>query len=130
MLIAIDENDPRPIYAQIVAGVKEQIHAGVMRPGDELPSVRELAEMLSINLHTAHRAYQQLREQGVIILRLGQRARVASPRRQPLNRAAAEAKLVGSLRELITEAFHLGISEEDFRALMEAAFPGKKGTRL
>ena len=124
MLITIDEHDARPLYAQIVAAVKEQIRSGALRPGDELPSVRELAEALAINLHTAHRAYQQLRDQGIIVLRLGRRARVAA-RRQPAAPAVVEARVAGRLRELITEAYHLGVTEDEFRALVDDALAGE-----
>ena len=48
MLISIDEQDNRPIYLQIIIQVKEQIQNGELRPGDELPSVRELAESLGL----------------------------------------------------------------------------------
>ena len=56
MLIYIDEDDSRPIYLQIMFQIKEQIRDGELKPGDELPSVRELADSLGINLHTVHHA--------------------------------------------------------------------------
>ena len=127
MLISINEQDARPIYLQIVAEVKEQIHLGNMQPGDELPSVRELADSLSINLHTVHHAYEKLRDQGIIHLRLGQRAKVAALRQQPASRERVEEMLVGRLNELITEAFHLGLSATDFRKLVEELLE-EKGT--
>jgi len=119
MLIGIRDSDPRPIYLQIITAVKAQIRAGTLRPGDELPSVRELADNLAVNLHTVHRAYQLLRDQGVIHLRLGQRARVAPLRQGPAAPEIVEAKLTNRLRELITEAYHLGLAPDDFRALVE-----------
>jgi len=124
MLISINENDPRPLYAQIAGEIKEQIRDGTLQPGDELPSVRELADSLAINLHTVHHAYQQLRDQGIILLRLGQRARVAT-RRQPAARAEVQGKLAGRLKEMITEAYHLGLSAEDFRMLVDELLEGK-----
>lgn len=125
MLISIDENDPRPLYAQIAGEIKEQIRDGSLQPGGELPSVRELAESLSINLHTVHHAYQQLRDQGIVVLRLGQRARVAPLRRQPAGREEVQGKLARRLNEIITEAYHLGLSAEDFRALVDEQLEGK-----
>ncbi len=119
MLLSIDERDPRPIYLQIVGEIKGQIRAGVLTPGEELPSVRELAEALHINLHTVHRAYQKLRDDGVISLRLGQRARVAALRTHPAGREVVEERLAPRLRELITEAYHLGVTPEAFRILVE-----------
>lgn len=125
MLISIDERDPRPLYEQIAAEIKEQIRDGSLRPGDALPSVRELAESLAVNLHTVHHAYRDLRDQGIILLRLGQRTRVAPLRRQQAGRELVELKVAGPLREAITEAYHLGLSPEDFRALVDELLEGK-----
>ena len=93
MLISVSENDPRPLYTQITGEIKGQIRQGLLRPGDELPSVRELADSLGINLHTVHKAYQILRDQGVIHLRLGQRAKVAELRDEPASRDEVESAL-------------------------------------
>lgn len=119
MFITISERDTRPIYLQIVTGIKEQIRRGVMHPGMELPSVRELADHLGINLHTVHHAYRQLRDEGIIHLRLGQRARIAALRERPAGDEVVEARLAARLHELVTEAFHLGLSRQDFRQLVE-----------
>jgi GntR family transcriptional regulator len=129
MLIALDPKDPRPLYLQIIAQIKQQIQTGELRPGEELPSVRELAESLGINLHTVHHAYKELREQGVIYLRLGQRAKVAKLRQNPAPPAEVESVLAGRLRELLTEAFHLGLSPEAFRRLVEEIIAAEKGKR-
>jgi len=126
VLISLDERDPRPIYAQLVAQIKEQIATGALLPDAELPSVRELADSLGINLHTVHRAYQKLRDEDVIRLRLGRRARVARPRRKPANREEVEAKLTGRLEELITEATHLGLTSTDFKTLVGQLLNSRK----
>ena len=118
MFIAIDNNDPRPVYLQIAASIKEQIQKGMLQPGDELPSVRDLARDLSINLHTARHAYQLLREQGVLQLRLGSRARIAPFRAAPADREEIQKKVSPRLRELVTDAFHLGITPRQFRQLV------------
>jgi len=121
MFIAIDNNDPRPVYLQIAASIKEQIQKGMLKPGEELPSVRDLARDLGINLHTARHAYQLLREQGVVLLRLGSRARIAPLRKTPADRAEIERKVAPRLRELVTDAFHLGITSKQFRQLVDEA---------
>lgn len=77
MLLSINEKDSRPIYLQIIGQVKEQVSSGSLHPGDELPSVRELADSLGINMHTVRNAYLKLRDQGIINLRLGRKARIA-----------------------------------------------------
>lgn len=119
MLISISESDPRPIYAQIAGAVKEQIREGSLKPGDELPGVRELAGSLGVNLHTVHRAYQTLKDEGIIYLRLGRRARIAPLRQSPVGRERIDSELVPRINELITEAFHLGLSREELRKLID-----------
>ena len=65
-MIHLDYRDARPIYAQIVDGFREQVLAGVLRTGDKMPSVRELASALTINPNTIQRAYRELEMQGWI----------------------------------------------------------------
>ena len=66
-MILLDYRDVRPIYAQIIDGVKEQITAGNLRTGDKLPSVRELASELAINPNTIQRSYRSLEAEGWIV---------------------------------------------------------------
>ena len=61
-----DHRDPRPIYAQITDHYRERITLGILRSGERLPSVRELAVELSINPNTIQRAYRQLELEGWI----------------------------------------------------------------
>ncbi len=118
MLLSINEQDPRPVYVQIVNQIKEQIQRGSLKSGDELPSVRELAASLGINMHTVRRAYGVLRDQRLLVFRLGQQARVAKLRSQPASNEEVTAALGERLQELITEAFLLGLSPEDFHNLV------------
>ena len=66
-MVHLDYRDARPIYVQIIDGFKEQISAGVLQPGDKLPSVRELAGSLAINPNTIQRSYRQLEMEGWIV---------------------------------------------------------------
>ena len=65
-MVHLDYRDARPIYCQIVDGLREQIRAGVLASGDKLPSVRELAAELTINPNTIQRAYRELEVEGWI----------------------------------------------------------------
>lgn len=65
-MVHLDYRDSRPIYAQIFDGLREKIATGVLMPGEKLPSVRELAGMLTINPNTIQRAYRQLESDGWI----------------------------------------------------------------
>jgi len=68
----MSEFDPNiPIYLQIMHSIKQEIVAGILRPGDKLPSVREQAEALTVNPNTVQRAYQELEREGVTETRRG-----------------------------------------------------------
>ena len=65
-MIHLDHRDSRPIYIQIADAIRRQIEAGVLSPGDKLPSVRELSASLTINPNTIQRAYRELENGGWI----------------------------------------------------------------
>jgi GntR family transcriptional regulator len=112
MLLSINENDSRPIYQQLAGQVREQVSKGNLKPGDTLPSVRELSDSLGVNMHTVRRAYLLLRDQGIIDLRLGRKARISMRKQIPLtNDALTDIEV--RLEELVTDALLLGISPED-----------------
>jgi len=116
MWLSIDNNDNRPIYLQIIGQIKEQVGKGTLKPGDELPSVREVADSLGINLHTVRSAYLKLRDQGIINLRLGRKAIIAR-RQTEVRNMNSEEELTARLKELITDALLMGISADEFRKL-------------
>ena len=66
-MVHLDYRDVRPIYTQIIDSFKEQITAGILRTGDKLPSVRELAVQLAINPNTIQRSYRALESEGWIV---------------------------------------------------------------
>ena len=112
MLLSINENDSRPIYQQLFGQVREQVGKGILKPGDTLPSVRELSDSLGVNMHTVRRAYLLLRDQGIIDLRLGRKARISRSKLTPLTGDAINEIQV-RLEELITDALLLGVSPDD-----------------
>ena len=65
-MFALNYRDARPIYAQICDGMRQQILSGILQKGERLPSVRELAGMLTINPNTIQRSYRQLEVEGWI----------------------------------------------------------------
>ena len=66
-MVHLDYRDVRPIYTQIIDSFKEQITVGILRTGDKLPSVRELAVQLAINPNTIQRSYRALESEGWIV---------------------------------------------------------------
>jgi len=121
MLITIDEKDSRPLYRQIISQVREQVRNGLLKPGEELPSVRELADSLGVNMHTVRNAYLKLREQGIINLRLGRKARIANFQTL-LDYSEIEAGLKDRLKDIVNEALTMGLSQEDILDMVRFQF--------
>src|SRR5580765_8563988 len=69
--LSIDSNDPTPIYAQLERGLRAGIATGRLQPGDQLPTVRQLAVDLRINANTVARVYADLERAGVLETRRG-----------------------------------------------------------
>jgi len=125
MWLSIDDKDTRPLYLQIISQIKEQVSRGTLKTGDELPSVRELAGSLGINLHTVRSAYLKLRDEGIIDLRLGRRAKIA--RLEGITvKGGTLTRLEQRAKEIVTDARLMGLSEEDIRALIERQLDEKK----
>jgi GntR family transcriptional regulator len=66
ILLDLNAADSRPIYGQIADRVKFAVAAGVLRPGDLVPSVRELSKQLVVNPNTVARAYRELQNEGLL----------------------------------------------------------------
>ncbi|MEQ8156687.1 MAG: GntR family transcriptional regulator [Clostridiaceae bacterium] len=62
----INFNDREPIYIQIIRYFKQQMVIGSLKPGDEIPSRRELAGLLKVNANTVQRAYKEMEDMGMI----------------------------------------------------------------
>jgi GntR family transcriptional regulator len=71
MLVSLDTADATPIYAQVERGLRAAIAAGRLKPGDQLPTVRELAVELRVNANTIARVYSELERAGVFETRRG-----------------------------------------------------------
>ncbi len=65
-MIQLDFKDPRPIYEQIKEKIKELVITGAVETDDKIPSVRELAQTLTINPNTIQKAYKDLEAEGII----------------------------------------------------------------
>jgi GntR family transcriptional regulator len=71
MVVSIDASDRTPIYAQLERSFRAAIAAGRLRPGDQLPTVRQLAVQLRVNANTVARVYADLERSGVLETRRG-----------------------------------------------------------
>src|SRR5574340_834319 len=118
MLNSIDPKSAVQIYLQVIQQVKRQIASGVLAPGDQLWSVRELASQLLINPNTAARAYRDLEREGLIETRRGQGAFVA-PDAVALSGPERERLVRGRLREVFAEARGLGLTDDAILSLCQ-----------
>lgn len=119
MLLKVDARDPLPIYEQIARQVKFAIANGAVRPGELVPSVRELARELAINPNTVARAYRELHAAGLLVSMRGTGlavARGAAERCQPEREKLIRARL----RQVFVEARKSGIGDDELRELIEA----------
>lgn len=112
MLIRIDADDSRSLFEQVAASVRADVLVGRLAPGDRLPAARELADALQINVHTVLRAYQQLRDEGLVDLRRGRGAVVSAS-------AAPLAELAHDIAALVARAAALGVSATTLAALIK-----------
>lgn len=92
LMLQIVTGDPRPIIRQISDGIKRLVAGGELQPGDALPSVRGLAQQLSVNPNTVAKAYAELTGEGWLLSRAGLGLYVAE-QRQRLSDAERERRL-------------------------------------
>ncbi len=66
-MIQLNMQDKRPIYIQLVDGIKEQVMKGMLKPGDKILSIRQMAALLTVTPNTVSKAYQELERQKIIV---------------------------------------------------------------
>jgi GntR family transcriptional regulator len=120
MLVRVDLSSAEPLFEQIAFGVKEAVARGELAPGAKLPSVRELAQELSINPNTVVRAYEALERDGVVTRRQGAGCFVTG-RASSLNGREKRRQLVDLALRTVTEGYHLGFSAEDIKGAIDDA---------
>lgn len=113
----LDYRDARPIYTQICDSFRQQILAGVLRQGDKMPSVRELAGQLTINPNTIQRAYRELELGGWIASVPGKGSFVCGV---PNDAARERQTLLGTFDKTAAALLRLGLTAEELiRRLQE-----------
>lgn len=120
MLLTVEPDGDVPIYQQLRDQIVVAVAAGVLGPGDSLPTTRQLAADLGINMHTVNKAYNQLRREGLI--RLGRRTGAVVARGPGDGPASAED--VGDwerrARTLLAEGFAKGMAPPEVLARCQA----------
>jgi len=108
-----------PIYQQITDQVRLAVTAGTVQVGDQLPSVRALAEDLVVNPNTVARAYAELMREGLLESRAG-RGVFITPKRKVFSRDESWRRLEPRLDALIGEAMTLDFTPDELRQALEA----------
>jgi GntR family transcriptional regulator len=115
----LDAGSRVPIYQQLVQQVRQHVVLGRLRPGDQLPTVKEVVGRLSVNPNTVVKAYSELEHAGMVVRRQGVGTFVAASPSSPA--LAAPPQLLSTLVRWVRRARQQGLSPEHIRALMAAA---------
>ena len=111
------------LYRKIIEAIRQGILAGELKPGDRLPSVREMAERWECTNGTVQRAYRELAQQGLVLSRAGQgthvRGRLSLREETPLRRAALVHQAETFLLEALGSGYNLAEIERAVRQAME-----------
>jgi DNA-binding transcriptional regulator YhcF (GntR family) len=122
-MVALDEGSPVPKYQQIIDQVRALVAARAFAPGAPLPSVRQLAGDLGVNVNTVLAAYRALEADGIVLLRRGTRAtihpRLAAP---PTPRPGDIAQVRALLERVRTDALLLGLPPAMLHTLAQQVF--------
>ena len=114
----VDYHSGVPVYLQLVQQAKAAVATGTLRAGDQLPSVRAMAEELKLNRNTVARAWAELESEGVLENRQGSGCFVTSTV-TPLRRAVRNERLAQALDQVIVQAHHLQVDDEALRTLLD-----------
>ncbi|GEN54996.1 GntR family transcriptional regulator [Halobacillus faecis] len=123
-MFELDVRSRKPIYEQLVEKLKQLIINDVLKEDEKLPSVRELAQQLTINPNTIQKAYRELESQGYIYSLKGKGSFV-----HPSGKVDNEEELKKvreELKKLFSEAIYLGMTSEEIAALLHEVEGGQQ----
>ncbi len=117
-MITIDLESAVPIVAQLRGEIRHAIARGTLRPGDPLPTVRQLADDLGVNLNTVARAYRLLESDGLVTSIRGRGSVVRAAREAPaIAERSLQQRIGQSIRALVADARLAGLERDEFETL-------------
>ena len=119
MPIQIDKTSRVPLHDQIKEQIKGLIHAGQLKTGDQLPTMRELSIELAVNFNTVAHAYREMDGEGVITTRRGEGTFVASTPGAAEMRRIRQKKLRELINALFNETDRLGYTVEEVKLALD-----------
>ena len=126
MLIEIDFNSSEAIYTQLCNQIILGIATAQYHDGDQLPSVRALAETISINMHTVNKAYTILQQEGFVKIDRRRGVVIAVD----IDKLEALQETEQNLAIVLARAFCRGVSREEVHELVDHLFDNCKGHRV
>ena len=118
-LVSIDARDRTPIYAQLDRGLRAAIVTGRLRPGDQLPTVRQLAVDLQVNANTVARVYAELERDGVLETRRGVGSFVAAAPEAARSATEHTRRLRAFVTRVLADAAAAGLSRDEVARELE-----------
>jgi GntR family transcriptional regulator len=111
--IDIDPRDPTPLYAQLERGIRVAIAHRRLAPGDQLPTVRQLAVDLKVNANTVAKVYLALEREGVLVTKRGVGTFIAEAQTPATHAGQREKQLKNIIDRFLTEATTLGFTARE-----------------
>ncbi len=124
LTLQIDFRSGLPIYTQIVNQVQAQAASGVLKPGDQLPTVRALAEELRVNFNTVARAYRILDEARIISTQQGRGTYITEIPPPRVTERLRKESLEALTQRYISEALRLEFSKSEIRQMVSDQLKG------
>ncbi|SFH82407.1 GntR family transcriptional regulator [Tindallia magadiensis] len=124
-MFELDLRSRIPIYEQLVERIKEMIITELLKSDEQLPSVRSLAQQLTINPNTIQKAYRELEKQGYVYTVQG-RGNFVSPVMEKMQKEKKE-ELRQQLKKLMAEAFYLGMDPGDMHQMIDEVMEQQGG---
>jgi GntR family transcriptional regulator len=118
-IVSVDPRDPTPIYAQLERGLRAAIATSRLRPGDQLPTVRELAVDLRVNANTVARVYAELERAGVIQTKRGVGSFISATPAQAHPPREHERRLRVFVTRVLAETESAGFTIDDLIAALD-----------
>src|SRR6185369_15610315 len=126
MILRLNPSSGVPVYLQIIEQVKHAIATGAVNAGEQLPSVRQMAEDLLINPNTVARAYRDLEQERIIELKHGSGAFISGSIAPPSKSMHKAQAVVKSANDQLTS---FDLAEEEIRRLIENELAQRKNSK-
>ncbi len=126
LTLNLDIRSGLPIYTQIVNQIQSQLVNGILKPGDQLPTVRALAQELRVNFNTVARAYRILDEERIISTQQGRGTYITEIPPPEVSERLRHESLEALTQRFINEAFRLGFSEKEVGQMVRDSLKSTK----